>query len=414
VTGHMTSHASVDSHSGARPPTRGACPARRLILDTPRPRQPSWAPAGALLLATLVSSAWAQTPATPTPAACPQTNLGTSQAVSVTGSTAGGMSAWFGSCGGYSAPEATLRFTAAVTGSYAIDTVGSAFDTILYVRRGTCTGPELACNDDAVGVASAVTVFLNAGETVIIVVDGFGGESGSFDLHVTGSPMPATPTLTRTSTPTSTPTPTATPGGALAIDVNRGVGRPGGIACVPAVLTTGGMQVSATANEIGGDFGFIRSCAINPSIGPGSTPNKQLDMIPVSAGVERVSVSGPNANAIPDGLLYGCTFSIGAATPEGTYVLPNAPAASDQSGDTIAGVSGTPGQIVVTACTGDCDGNGSVSIGEVIKCVNLFLGQPLCNFANATLSCPVADASLNGSVSIGEVTQCVNRFLRGC
>jgi len=55
-----------------------------------------------------------------------------------------------------------------------------------------------------------------------------------------------------------------------------------------------------------------------------------------------------------------------------------------------------------------------VTIGEVIKCVNMFLGQPFCNPTNPALGCPVADANLNGSVSIGEVIQCVNRFLNGC
>ena len=77
-------------------------------------------------------------------------------------------------------------------------------------------------------------------------------------------------------------------------------------------------------------------------------------------------------------------------------------------------MTGTAAQVVVTTCTGDCNGDGIVTIGEVIKCVNLFLGQPFCNLADAKLSCPVADANMSGSVSIGEVVLCVNRFLAGC
>jgi len=71
-----------------------------------------------------------------------------------------------------------------------------------------------------------------------------------------------------------------------------------------------------------------------------------------------------------------------------------------------AGTTVTPA-VAPAACVGDCDGNAVVSIGEVSKCINMFLGQPLA-------LCPVSDANQDGHVSIGEVTQCVNRFLNGC
>jgi hypothetical protein len=52
---------------------------------------------------------------------------------------------------------------------------------------------------------------------------------------------------------------------------------------------------------------------------------------------------------------------------------------------------------------GDCDGNGTVSIGEVQKAVNMFLGleAPGCG----------ADCDAGGTVSIGEVQKVVNAFL---
>lgn len=60
------------------------------------------------------------------------------------------------------------------------------------------------------------------------------------------------------------------------------------------------------------------------------------------------------------------------------------------------------------ACVGDCDMNGSVSIGELIRGVNIALGlQDLAN-------CPCFDSNMNGSVSIGELIQAVNRALNGC
>lgn len=52
---------------------------------------------------------------------------------------------------------------------------------------------------------------------------------------------------------------------------------------------------------------------------------------------------------------------------------------------------------------GDCDGDGEVSIGEVQKAVNMFLGlePPACG----------ADCNGDGSVSIGEVQKVINAFL---
>lgn len=54
----------------------------------------------------------------------------------------------------------------------------------------------------------------------------------------------------------------------------------------------------------------------------------------------------------------------------------------------------------------DCDGSGAVSIGEIIKAVNFFLGDPI--------TCASIDSNGSGTVSIGEVVQCVNNFLGTC
>ena len=52
---------------------------------------------------------------------------------------------------------------------------------------------------------------------------------------------------------------------------------------------------------------------------------------------------------------------------------------------------------------GDCDGSGTVTIGEVQKAINMFLGiePPACN----------VDCDGNGIVSIGEVQKVINAFL---
>lgn len=96
-----------------------------------------------------------------------------------------GASADAGSCGGGLAPEAFYFYTAPQTGSYTFDTIGSSFDTVLYVRE--FGGAELGCNDDiAPGVLeSRLRLDLTQGESVTIVVDGLA--SGNFVLRINGN-----------------------------------------------------------------------------------------------------------------------------------------------------------------------------------------------------------------------------------
>jgi hypothetical protein len=109
----------------------------------------------------------------------------------LTGSTTGS-STESGSCGGADAPDVTYFYTAPRGGTYTIDTFGSGFDTVLHVRNEV--GIELACNDDATpGVIpqSRVTLNLVDSQMIMIIVDGFGTDSGSFILRINGNcPLP--------------------------------------------------------------------------------------------------------------------------------------------------------------------------------------------------------------------------------
>jgi hypothetical protein len=74
-----------------------------------------------------------------------------------------------------------------------LSTLGSALDTLVYVRASPCaTGTELACNDDALdaqgnpkGQYSDLTVSVTAGSTYYIFMDTFGGYDGAWVLTVT-------------------------------------------------------------------------------------------------------------------------------------------------------------------------------------------------------------------------------------
>ena len=86
-------------------------------------------------------------------------------------------------CAFSTAADVAYQFVAPATRTYIIDTVGSTYDTVLYVLDG-CGGRELACNDDTFGLQSQVRVSATAGQVLIIVVDGFSTAQGSFVLNI--------------------------------------------------------------------------------------------------------------------------------------------------------------------------------------------------------------------------------------
>jgi len=82
--------------------------------------------------------------------------------------------------------DLVVFFVAPKAGEYRFSTTGSDFDTVLHARADDCTGAVLDCNDDAVEKASAIKLDLEAGQTIVLVVDGFNRETGQVVLRVEG------------------------------------------------------------------------------------------------------------------------------------------------------------------------------------------------------------------------------------
>ena len=88
--------------------------------------------------------------------------------------------------------DIAVQWTVPVTGQYTINTIGSDFDTVLYLLDRSCDGESLICNDDAFGgsgggpdgLLSQVTPPLEAGQNVIIVIDAYGGADGDVVLNI--------------------------------------------------------------------------------------------------------------------------------------------------------------------------------------------------------------------------------------
>ncbi len=122
---------------------------------------------------------------------CPDFDLGTQIGnATATGSSVGVSNDFASSLcnGGGEAPDVTFVWTAPTAGTYAFDTQGSDFDTILYFLAGSCDGGEFDCNDDDGGtIQSGLTAYFQAGETAIIVVDGYGTAAGNYVLNIQGT-----------------------------------------------------------------------------------------------------------------------------------------------------------------------------------------------------------------------------------
>jgi hypothetical protein len=83
------------------------------------------------------------------------------------------------------ASDVAYFWRAPQAGTWVFDTIGSTYDTVLSILRGTCSGGALACDDDSGGNLSSLVSFrLGAGEGVVLVVDGWGMSTGNFVLNI--------------------------------------------------------------------------------------------------------------------------------------------------------------------------------------------------------------------------------------
>lgn len=91
----------------------------------------------------------------------------------------------FGACGGESSPDAAHVFVAPANGFYSIDAMDSSYSYVLTVLDQECN--ELITCSDAANAAPAdiVALFLEAGQQIVIVVDGAQpGSAGDYVLTI--------------------------------------------------------------------------------------------------------------------------------------------------------------------------------------------------------------------------------------
>jgi hypothetical protein len=72
------------------------------------------------------------------------------------------------------------------------------------------------------------------------------------------------------------------------------------------------------------------------------------------------------------------------------------------------GRAGAPGTLLFIGCPGDCNGDGRVTIDELIRMVNVALGT------TNLRACLAGDSDRNRTIAVNEIVAAVNNALSGC
>ncbi len=125
----------------------------------------------------------------------PGLDVGTLAIPSTTNYT-GSTSSASDNCSSSSGVDHMYNFTISSTATVTIDLCGSDYDTKLYVYSisESCGGTSVGYNDDDCGLQSSVTLTSLAAGNYVIVVEGFSGATGNYDLTIDISAPPA-PTI---------------------------------------------------------------------------------------------------------------------------------------------------------------------------------------------------------------------------
>ncbi|MDX2170318.1 MAG: hypothetical protein SF182_24815 [Deltaproteobacteria bacterium] len=192
---------------------------------------------------------------------------------------------------------------------------------------------------------------------------------------------PPTPTPTVTNTrPTNTATATATPS-ATSTETRT-----------PSVTATASSTASITTTPIASPTASLSptaSATPSPTTTASASPTPRASPTASAAATASATSTAspttpPTATAIDSATVTLTPTALDTATPLATATAPPA------------------------ACPGDCNGDGEVTVNELISGVNIALGNA------APSSCPAFDRNSDGEVSINELIAAVNAALTGC
>jgi hypothetical protein len=161
----------------------------------------------------------------------------------------------------------------------------------------------------------------------------------------------------------------------------------------PGVLVRGGATPTPTAT------GSITVSTPTPSATSSLTATRtNTGVVPPTP-----TATGQATNTVSPTVATPTASATASPTPTGPTATPT----STPSGE-IDTATPTPTETPLDVCVGDCNGNGVVTVDELIIGVNISLGtQPIDR-------CPAFDPNHTGTVTIEELIQGVNNLLNGC
>ncbi|MBI4518239.1 MAG: hypothetical protein HY699_20760 [Deltaproteobacteria bacterium] len=232
-----------------------------------------------------------------------------------------------------------------------------------------------------------VTAFDNTGKST---------QAGPWAFNTVPTPTPTptgtptttpTPTATRTMTPTRTPT--ATPTSTPTVTPTR---TP---TSTPTATATNTPTVTPTSTP-------TATPTQTPTSTPTRTPTKTPTATPTSTPTQTRTAT---PTMTPTHTFTATPTDTPTVTPTPTPTASPTPQPTDTPSPTPTPTETAP---PANICIGDCDDDLQVTVDELVKGVNIALG-------NATLAdCPSFDSSADGEVTVDELVQAVNAALNGC
>lgn len=286
-----------------------------------------------------------------------------------------------------------------------VATLGQIDPALTAAAAGTVTGQTRFLRMQGGGlVAIAIESHRAPGalpKTAALALAGMGEIAESDMLVLPPFGTPATPTLTPTPTSTGSPTQTPLPPDVYEPDNQLQQAKP--IACG---------ETQARSIHVARDDDWARLTLEAPSgilaaaVGPGLTlynadgeslSDPNLARIDLPCGEQSLAAGSYYIQARGGFVVPSYSLSL-SCTP---CILPTAtPAPTD-----------TPTQVAtptVSGCAGDCDASGDVTVAELVRGVNILLGELRTN------RCPAFDVNGNERVTVDELVRGVNALLRGC
>jgi CSLREA domain-containing protein len=265
--------------------------------------------------------------------------------------------------------------------------------------------PTVAGGDGLATIEANIPVAVPLGQFITATATDAAGNTSEFSAcrevaaaTTPGTPfptLPATATHTATPTPSSTASSTATPAQSATPSATR-------TPTASASATTTAHTPTATSSATGtATVNPTATATAAPSASPTQTSTPTATVSATGAASPSVTAS-PSATATASGTPATSTPSA-PATATGTL----SPTASPRTDTPTRPSSPTPTE-TPRRCPGDCNGDGEVTINELILAVNIALGnRPIDD-------CRAIDLNADGGATINELIAAVGAALNGC